>query len=67
MSNWRKISEAPRGIGDVLLRSGSGPLDPSFVGHQDPDSGRWFDVENREVRPSYYCALPQFDCDEATS
>jgi hypothetical protein len=63
--SWHRIDKAPKGIGDVLLRSGSGPLDPNFVGHQDPDSGRWFDGENREVRPAFYCEIQLFDADDS--
>jgi hypothetical protein len=67
MSNWRKISEAPRGIGPLLLRAGAGPNDPAYVGYQDPDNGRWFDGENREVHPTHFCLISGFDADEATS
>jgi hypothetical protein len=62
MSNWRKISEAPRGIGPLLLRAGAGPLDPAYVGYQAND-GRWFSGD-AEVRPAFYCQIPQFDADD---
>jgi hypothetical protein len=62
MSNWRKISEAPAGIGPVLLRAGSGPSDPSFVGYQ-ADNGRWFAAADisAEVHPTHFCLIPGFD------
>ena len=34
--NWHRIDKAPKGIGPLLLRAGSGPSDPAYVGHQDP-------------------------------
>ena len=65
MSNWHSIEKAPKGIGPLLLRAGAGPLDPTFIGHQE-DNGRWLDSENREVRPAprFFCLIPPFDCDE---
>ena len=66
MSNWNPIDEAPKGIGPLLLRAGSGPLDPSFVGHQ-ADDARWLDGENREVHPTHFALIPDFDCAEAES
>lgn len=62
-SNWKPVEDAPKGVGPVLLRVGTGLADPAFVGHQDPDSGRWFDQENREVQPRFFALIPQFDCD----
>jgi hypothetical protein len=67
MSNWRKISEAPRGAGPLLLRAGPGLTDPAYVGYQDPDNGRWFTDPQREVHPSHYCLIPGFDADAAAS
>lgn len=65
--NWHRIDKAPRGVGPLLLRAGVGSLDPSYVGYQ-ADDGRWLDGENREVHPTHYCAIPDFDADdEATS
>ena len=63
MSNWRKISETSRGTGTLLLRAGPGPLDPSYVGYQDPDNGRWF-AGDAEVHPTHYCLIPLFDADD---
>lgn len=60
-TNWKPIKEAARGIGPMLLRVGSSAGDPFFVGYQDPDSGRWFDLENREVTPQWFCLVPTFD------
>jgi hypothetical protein len=65
VSNWRPIAEAERGIGDLLLRCGSGPSDPAFVGRQR-DDGLWY-FGDQEVRPLYFCRIPQFDFDEAAS
>jgi hypothetical protein len=62
-TNWKHIKEAPRGIGDVLLRIGAGSLDGVFVGRQDPATGVWFDQENRQATPHYFCTIPLFDCD----
>jgi hypothetical protein len=66
--NWRRIESAPRGIGPQLLRAGSGPNDPSYVGYQG-DDGRWYAADdssqNREVHPTHYCAIPSFDADDA--
>ena len=67
MSIWQPITKAPKGIGPLLLRIGSGPLDPAFVGYQNPDNGRWLDGENRQVGPLYWTSIPEFDCDEAAS
>jgi hypothetical protein len=63
VANWRKISEAPKGIGPLLLRACDGSLDPTFVGQQ-ADDGRWLDGENREAHPAYFCQIPPFVCDE---
>ncbi|WP_377830320.1 hypothetical protein ACFKHW_17320 [Bradyrhizobium lupini] len=60
-TNWKRIDQAQRGIGPLLLRIGQDATDPAFVGHQDPDSGRWFDQENREVTPRWFCLVPEFD------
>jgi hypothetical protein len=67
LSNWQIISKAKPGIGPVLLRCGSGPFDPVFVGRQDPESGRWFDGENRAVRPLFFALTPPFDLDEGAA
>lgn len=64
-TKWKPIEEAERGIGQLLLRAGPGLLDGVFIGHQDPVTGRWFDQENREVRPLYWASLPSFDLDGA--
>lgn len=61
--NWHRIETAPKGAGPLLLRSGTGSLDPTYVGYQ-ADNGRWFDNENREVRPLYFCQIPMFDADD---
>lgn len=65
MANWHPIDKAELGMGTVLLRTGSGSFDPALVGYQG-DDGRWFDAENREIRPvpMWYCAIPPFDADE---
>lgn len=63
-SNWKRVEAAPRSIGQVLLRIGTGSLDPAFIGYQDPATGRWLDQENREVRPRFYALLPPFDCED---
>jgi hypothetical protein len=60
-SNWRPIGEASLGLGDLLLRCGSGSLDPVFVGQQR-DDGLWY-FGNDEVRPLHFCLIPQFDFD----
>jgi hypothetical protein len=65
MSHWQPITKAPKGIGPLLLRSGSGPLDPAFVGYQ-ADDGRWFSGDV-EVRPAYYRDIPQFDADDGAA
>jgi hypothetical protein len=57
--NWNPISQAPKGAGPLLLRDGSGPLDPVYVGHQDNDGRRMFGVE--EVHPTHFCLIPNFD------
>jgi hypothetical protein len=63
--NWRPIKEAERGIGPLLLRAGSGNLDPVFVGYQ-ADDGRWFGAADNsaEVHPTHFCQIPEFDCDD---
>jgi hypothetical protein len=66
MSNWHSIEKAPKGIGPLLLRAGSGPSDPTYVGYQDPDSGRWLSGD-AEVHPTHYCLIPQFDADDGAS
>jgi hypothetical protein len=65
VSNWRPIAEAEKGIGPVLLRCGSDPSDPVFVGAQSPDTGQWF-YNGLEVRPAptYFAPVPYFDFDE---
>lgn len=66
MPNWHLIDKStPPGMGAVLLRTGSGALDPVFVGYQ-ADSGRWFDSENREVQPRFYARIPDFDAEVAS-
>jgi hypothetical protein len=62
-SNWQPIKNAPKGAGPLLLREGSGSLDPAFVGYQDPDNGRWFS-DNAEVHPNYFARIPLFDCED---
>jgi hypothetical protein len=66
VSNWQPIAKAPKGIGPLLLRVGSGSLDPAFVGYQD-DDGRWVTSPGVQIAPAprYFCLIPQFDCDEA--
>jgi hypothetical protein len=64
-SNWHLIKEAPRGAGDFLLRCGSSPIDPVFVGRQDPDNGLWY-FGNVEVKPIYFALIPPFDEDGAS-
>jgi hypothetical protein len=68
MANWRKISEAPKGIGPLLLRAGSGSLDPAYVGFQ-ADDGRWFAAADNsaEVHPTHYCEIPLLDAEDAAS
>jgi hypothetical protein len=62
--NWRRVETAEKGIGDVLLRDGSGPLDPAYVGRQY-DDGRWrFGNQQEETHPSHFCAIPLFDGDD---
>ncbi|WP_156163323.1 hypothetical protein [Bradyrhizobium sp. LTSP857] len=63
-ANWKRVQEAPRGIGHVLLRIGAGSLDGVFVGYKDPDTGRWLDQESREVQPAYFALIPLFDCED---
>jgi hypothetical protein len=64
--NWHRIDKAQKGVGPLLLRAGSGPSDPAYVGFQDPDSGRWFAASDisAEVRPTHFCLIPQFDADD---
>jgi hypothetical protein len=64
--NWHRIDAAPKGIGPLLLRAGSGSLDPAYVGYQDPDNGRWFAAADNsaEVHPTHYCEIPLFDADD---
>jgi hypothetical protein len=61
-SNWRRIDQAQKGIGPLLLRAGSGPQDPSYVGYQ-ADDGRWL-CGDVEVRPTHFCEIPQFDASD---
>jgi hypothetical protein len=63
-TNWHRIDNAPKGIGPLLLRAGSGPLDPAYVGYEA--DGRWLSGDV-EVYPSHWCLIPEFDCDEAAS
>ncbi|MET3299683.1 hypothetical protein [Bradyrhizobium diazoefficiens] len=63
-TNWKGVEQAPRGLGPMLLRIGGGPTDGVFVGYQDPDTGRWFDQENREVQPRFFALIPSFDCED---
>jgi len=65
MSSWKLVSEAPKGIGQVLLRAGSGPLDPAFVGYQAED-GRWFSGDS-EAHPTHFSLIPAFDCDDGAA
>jgi hypothetical protein len=62
---WHRIDEATKGIGPLLLRAGSGPLDPVFVGQQF-DDGRWFSGD-AEVHPTHYSDIPLFDADDGAS
>jgi hypothetical protein len=64
MSNWHSIEKAPKGIGPLLLRAGSGPLDPVYVGYQDPDDGRWLVDNEHQVHPTHFCLIPAFDADD---
>jgi hypothetical protein len=63
--NWHRISAAPNGIGDLLLRNGSDPYQAAYIGRQ-ADDGRWFSGSNgeQETRPVYFCLIPQFDANE---
>jgi hypothetical protein len=60
--NWYCIDQAQKGIGPLLLRAGSGQLDPVFVGYQ-ADDGRWF-VGDQRVHPTHYCEIPPFNADD---
>jgi hypothetical protein len=62
--NWKPISSATKGVGDLLLRAGTGSIDPAYVGRQ-ADDGRWFCGEV-EVHPTHFCEIPLFDADDAT-
>ena len=63
--NWHRIDKAPRGLGPMLLHAGPSYLDPSYVGYQGPDNGRWFSgAGNVEVHPTHYCMIPLFDADD---
>lgn len=64
-SKWQPIEKAEKGIGPLLLRVGAGPLDPVFVGYQDPNTGQWLDQERRSVRPNWFAKIPPFDCGAA--
>jgi hypothetical protein len=57
--NWHRIDQAPKGIGPLRLRAGSGPLDPAYVGYE-ADDGRWIAAaDNRtEVHPSHFAEIP---------
>ncbi|HEV2159569.1 hypothetical protein [Bradyrhizobium sp.] len=63
-TNWKFITKAPRACGPLLLRTGSGNLDGVFIGHQDPDDGRWYSSEGHIVLPRYFAQIPLFDCEE---
>jgi hypothetical protein len=64
---WKPIATAPKGIGDVLLRNSSDPYQTAYVGRQY-DDGRWrFGDAQDEVRPAFYCLIPQFDADDVVS
>jgi hypothetical protein len=63
-TNWRKISEAAKGVGPLLLRAGASLTDPAYVGYQ-ADDGRWL-CGDAEVHPTHFCLIPQFD-DEAAA
>jgi hypothetical protein len=60
--NWHRIDKAPRAIGPLLLRAGTGPSDPAYVGYQV--GRRWFSGDV-EVQPTHYCEIPLFDADES--
>ncbi|MDA9508094.1 hypothetical protein XI09_26345 [Bradyrhizobium sp. CCBAU 11386] len=62
-TNWHPIEQAPRGAGPLLLRSGSGPLDPVFIGSQ-ADAGQWL-AGDVEVHPLFFAEIPQFDADDS--
>jgi hypothetical protein len=63
--NWHRIDNAPKGVGPLLLRAGSGPSDPAYVAYE-ADDGRWLSGDV-EVHPSHWCLIPEFDFDEAGS
>ncbi|WP_144030872.1 hypothetical protein [Bradyrhizobium japonicum] len=62
-SIWRPIVEAERSVGPLLLRDGTGSLDPVYVGRQE-DDGRWF-FGDLETKPLYFALIPPFDCEDA--
>ena len=66
--NWHRIAEAPKGIGPLLLRAGSGLTDPAYVGYQ-ADDGRWLAAADNiaEVHPTHFCLIPGFDADDGAS
>jgi hypothetical protein len=65
--NWKRIDTAPKGIGDVLLRDGSGPFDPAYVGRQY-DDGCWrLGNEQAQSHPTHYCLIPLFDADDGAA
>ena len=57
--NWHPIETVERGVGTLLLRSGSGAIDPAYIGYQT-DDGRWL-AGDYEVQPAYFCRIPLFD------
>jgi hypothetical protein len=63
--NWFSIERAPKGAGPLLLREGSGSLDPAFVGYQD-DAGQWRSGDSI-CNPLYFCMVPLFDCPEGAA
>lgn len=65
MRHWKTIDQAEKGMGPVLLRSGTGPLDGVCIGYQ-ADDGRWMS-ENAEVHPVAWCRIPEFDLENEGS
>ena len=61
---WNRISDAPRGIGPLLLRAGPGLTDGVYVGYQ-ADDGRWMLNPTEEVFPTHFAVIPPFDAEDA--
>jgi hypothetical protein len=64
-SSWQRIEAAKRGVGPLLLRDGTGPNDPAYVGYQ-ADDGRWM-FGDIETKPCYFCQVPPFDSDDGAA